>query len=84
MNTIKERTTNMSLNLPRHKYEPFFLKIIKDFIEFHKISEDIPFPEGNLSPHMIFSYISELMAYSMGYEKREELIKELEEYKNSI
>lgn len=73
-----------SINLPKHKYEPFFMKIIKDFIEFHKLPDTIPPPQGNMLPHKLLSYIADLMAFSMGPKKRDDLIIELEEYKEGL
>ena len=70
--------------LPKHRYEPFFLKIMSDFRSFHKIPDIIKPPQGSVLPHKLFSYILELMAYSMGREKRDEIAKELEDYKQGL
>lgn len=69
------------MNLPKKNYEPFFLKVMNDFINYHNLPKDIPPPQGHSLPHKLFSYIIDLMSHSMGKEKREELIKELEDYK---
>jgi hypothetical protein len=57
------------------------MKVMSDFITHHNLPKDIPTPNGNLLPHKLFSYILDLMAHSMGIEKRASLLKELEEYK---
>lgn len=60
------------------------MKVITDFIKVHKLPENIDPPKGNMLPHKLFSYITDLMAHSMGTEKREEILKELKEYKESL
>lgn len=72
------------LMLPKAKYEPFFMKVMNDFIKHHNLPGDIAKPQGSMMPHKIFSYIVELMAHSMGEEKRKELIVELNDYKNGL
>jgi hypothetical protein len=75
---------NAEIALPKHRFEPFFLKVMNDFRSFHKIPDVIKPPQGNGLPHKLFSYILELMSYSMGQEKRDEIFKELEEYKKGL
>lgn len=70
--------------LPKKQFEPFFMKVIEDFINHHNLPKDIPKPIGNVMPHKIFSFIIDIMAHSMGKEKREALIKELNSYKNDL
>lgn len=77
----KEKKT---LDLPKKLYEPFFLKVMHDFIEYHKITKDLPFPTTGLIMHKSMSYILDIMVHSMGDQKREEILKELEEYKSSL
>lgn len=69
------------INLPKKNFEPFFLKVLNDFIHHHNLPKDIPVPNGCALPHKIFSYIVDILAHSMGEEKRNQLIKELEDYK---
>lgn len=57
---------------------------MSDFRDHHKIPNHIPPPQGNVLPHKLFSYIVDMMAYSMGAQKRNELMKELEEYKQGL
>lgn len=71
------------LELPKHRYEPFFLKIMSDFCQFHNLPK-IKAPQGSVLPHKLFSYILDLMVSSMGEEKREEVMKELKEYKMGL
>ena len=75
---------NLEMSLPKHRYEPFFLKIMNDFKSFHKIPDVIKPPQGNTLPHKLFSYILDLMCYSMGQEKRESILKELDQYKQGL
>lgn len=79
-------TTNPSeqLNLPKQRYEPFFLKVMNDFKNHHKLPDNIPPPQGNMMPHKLLSYILDLMTHSMGELKRNEILSELSEYKMGL
>lgn len=77
----KEKKT---LILPKKRYEAFFLKVMHDFIEYHKIPQDLPLPTTGLIMNISMSYILDIMVHSMGDQKREEVLKELEEYKSSL
>ena len=72
------------LMLPRQRFEPFFMKAIRDFKVHHNISEDIPPPQKSMTPDKLLSYILDLMSYSMGEEKRNALLVELNEYKQGL
>jgi len=72
------------LILPKQWYEPFFMKVLNDFREHHNIPDTIPLPSGNMKPHKLLSYILDVMAHSMGEEKRNSILKELEEYKSGL
>jgi hypothetical protein len=60
------------------------MKVMNDFQKFHNIPDDVPPPQGNMMPHKLLSYIVDLMAYSMGEEKRNDLMRELNEYKEGL
>lgn len=77
-------STQKEMSLPKTRYEPFFLKAMSDFIAFHKLPKDIPVPQGHIMPHKLLSYILDLMAHSMGDEKREQLVNELNDYKQGL
>ena len=70
--------------LPKHRFEPFFMKIVKSFIEHHNLPKDIPAPSGSMLPHKLFSYIADVMAHSMGEDKRNSILYDLEEYKMDL
>lgn len=53
---------------------------MSDFVDHHNLN-DMKLPKREISPHELFTFILDLMASSMGNQKREEIIKELEEYK---
>lgn len=72
------------LCLPNSNFQPFFLKAMNDFILHHKLPVSIRRPSGNMNLPTVFSCILDAMAHSMGKEKREMLLKELEEYKHSL
>jgi hypothetical protein len=69
--------------LPKDQYQPFCMKILHAFIEHHNLPY-LPLPEGSLLMHLCMSRIFDCMLYSMGMEKRDEFIKDLEEYKISL
>jgi hypothetical protein len=75
---------NRSLTLPCENYQPFFLKVMHDFIAHHNLPKDLPLPQGNLKMNVCFSRILDVMIHSMGEEKREAILKELNEYTNNI
>lgn len=70
--------------LPKHRYEPFFMKVLNDFCSHHNISSGSLAPSGNMLPHKLFSYILDIMTLSMGEEKRKDLLRELEDYKEGL
>lgn len=70
--------------LPRLGYQPFFVKAMQDFISHHNLPKHLTIPAGNMHISDVFSYILDIMAHSMGDEKRKNLIKELEEYNPSL
>lgn len=57
---------------------------MNDFRTFHNVPEVIKPPQGSVLPHKLLSYILELMSYSMGQKKRDEICKELEDYKQGL
>ena len=73
-----------SIMLPKQKWEPFFMKVVSDFKKYHNLPDNIPPPQGNMSPHKLMSYIAELMSHSMGEEKRKSLMEELKIYKQDL
>lgn len=72
------------LRLPEKHYGPLCLKIFSDFCNHHGLPENMPKPEPGLLMHLSLSRILDMMAYSMGNDKREAIIKEIEEYKANI
>lgn len=69
--------------LPRVCYGPMCLKILKEFMEHHKISE-MPTPQPKDSTDMALSKIFDIMICSMGEEKRDAILKDAEEYLYSV
>ena len=72
-----------SMILPETSYGPFCNRIMQEFIEYHHLP-DLPLPGPCLPPHIILSRIYDAMLLSMGQEKRNELLIELEEYKKGL
>lgn len=77
-------STQSEMMLPKNRFEPFFLKVLNQFAQHHKIPENINPPQGSVMPHKLFSYILDLMAHSMGDETRKTILSELEEYKRGL
>ena len=80
---MTEHNTMMDLKLPKKAYGPICLKILQEFITYHNLPKDLPFPEmkdqGNVALEKIFT----VMLASMG-SKAEELLKDADEYFHSI
>jgi hypothetical protein len=72
------------LRLPKHRWQPFFVKVLSDFIDFHNLPKDLPMPEGALRLEVCMSRVLDIMLHSMGNEKREKILKELELYKEGL
>jgi hypothetical protein len=72
------------LNLPTSMYGPICMKILKDFIEHHKIPADLALPQQGCSTIFSLNCIFNAMIETMGEEKRNALIKEVEEYSMSL
>lgn len=70
--------------LPKQRYEPFFMKVMCDFRNHHNIPDNTPPPSGNMSPHKLLSYILDVMTKSMGQEKRNALLVELNDFKEGL
>ena len=70
-----------TLKLPRYNYGPIVLKILSEFRRHHNLPEDlIPPPQtGQTTPEALASIVDHLL-WSMGMSKRDEIIKEVEEY----
>ena len=81
---ITNASTTDQLMLPKQRYEPFFMKVLSDFKKFHNIPDNIPPPQGNMMIHKLLSYILDVMAFSMGQEKRNALLVELNDYKEGL
>jgi hypothetical protein len=77
LNNLKKKRL---FNLPSTNYGPICLKILHDFIEHHKIIADLPMPTSGLKTHEALSRIFDIIIHSMGNEKQEEYLKNLDEY----
>ena len=82
-NFVSDKPLPVELMLPKQRYEIFFLKAMNDFINHHKIPK-IESPQGSVLPYKLFSYILEIMAHSMGEDRRRKLLSDLDEYKNEL
>lgn len=73
-----------SLELPTVSYGPFCLKILSEFISYHKLNPNLPLPQVSMDIRKCLSLIFDVMLHSMGETKRKEILLELDDYKNSI
>jgi len=71
------------LTLPK-KYGPMCLKILHEFISYHKLPHDIPVPDSSLSTEEALSRIFDIMLYSIGEEKRNEVLDDVSNYSMSL
>lgn len=72
------------IRLPREHYQSFILKFMKDFVDHHNLHPHVVRIEGNMHLSQALSQIIDVMARSMGEERRKEILKELDEYNMSI
>ena len=70
--------------LPNEKYQPFFLKVLSDFMKFHNVPLHLPVPQGSMKLHVALSCILDIMVHSMGEENRNLILTELEEYRKGL
>ena len=84
ISTLNPLPTERSLNLPSGNYGPFCMKILSEFIDFHKLPKDLPMPCPGLSTHVALSRIFDVILHSMGEEKRQEILSNLDEYNMSV
>jgi hypothetical protein len=71
------------LALPRAHYGPICLRLLDAFIQYHHLPKDLIIPQGCKKPELILSHIFDAMLHTMSSERRQELIKEVQEYSNS-
>ncbi len=72
--------TNRKLVLPKSHYGPFCNRILKEFIDKHKLDDTLPLPgEGDTNSGAL-SKIFDLIIHSLGEEKRQQILKECDEY----
>jgi hypothetical protein len=80
---MTENKTKMSLKLPRMAYGTICLKILKEFMEYHKIG-DMPCPEGKEPVHEAMEKIFNIMLGSIEETKREAIIKDAIAYYHDL
>lgn len=73
-----------TLILPKLHYGPFFLKILKEFIEFHKLPSNLYLPDNFTPSDVVLSRILDIMVHTFGNERREEILKELDEFNMTL
>ena len=69
------------LLLPSINYGPICLKILKEFVEHHDLPKDLPVPEMYIPMHKSLSRIFDIIIHSMGDEKRQKILDDLDKYK---
>jgi hypothetical protein len=77
-------TLKKELKLPIHNYGPIALKILSDFKEFHKLPNDLKVPDIADTIESAISKILNIMISSMGESKKNEIIEEVEKYKDGM
>jgi hypothetical protein len=81
---IEKLESEKTLKLPFKEFGPFCLKILQEFIEHHKLPKDLQLPEKAEKLHIGMSKIFDVMLHSMGPEKRNEILIDLDKYKMSL
>jgi len=78
-----KKSSKRQLNLPRHEYGPYCNKILSEAINHFKLN-NLPLPSAGDMTHVALSKIFDIILHTMGEEKREEILKDLDEYIMSI
>lgn len=84
LNMIEQLKITKKLKLPTKYYGPFCIKILKEFINHNKLSIDLEMPNKDEVNHQALSKIFDIILHSMGPEKHDEYITELNRYKMDI
>lgn len=81
---IEKLETEKKLKLPKKYYGPFCLKFLHEFIDYHKLPKNLELPDQGELSYLALSKIFDVMLHSMGPEKRQEILSELNRYKMDI
>ena len=81
---LNQLPTARILKLPSGNYGPFCMKIIQEFIVHHNLPTNLPVPVAGVHNHVALSRIFDIMLHSMGQEKREAVLRDLDEYNMSV
>ncbi len=71
------------MKLPDNNYGPFLCRILKEFITHNNLPQ-LSLPNRGDSTIIALTKIFDIISYSMGDKKREEILTLLDEYKLSI
>ncbi len=72
------------VTLPKSCYGSLCLKILSDFIEYHELDKSLELPNSKDLPHVMLSKILDIMLQTMDEEKRQEILKDTQEYNMSL
>lgn len=78
-----KKSSKKQLNLPKHEYGPYCNRILTEVIKHFKL-ENMTLPNAGDMTHVALSKIFDIILHSMGEDKREEILKDLDEYIMSI
>lgn len=77
---IKEKPIEKRLRLPKSLYGPFCCRILNEFKNHFGLDQNLALPAPEDPTHVALSKIFDIMIQSMGKEKREIILRELDEY----
>lgn len=80
MDSKKIEPSPKILKLPIADYGPMCGRILHEFCLYHNLSADLPVPSVGLPISVSLSRIFDIMLHSMGQEKRDQMIRESNEY----
>ena len=75
--------TMTRLKLPRIAYGTICLKILQEFIEYHKLPSDLPLPESKEATHEALEKIFNILVASMG-DKADDVVKDAMAYYHDL
>ena len=86
LDKVKKNNSKRPLNLPTVQYGPFCMKILHEFITHHKLPTELLYalPDKGQPVVLALSRIFDVMLHSMGSDKRESILNELDAYNLSV
>ncbi len=84
MDIVEYKIPERKFLLPKVEYGPISMKILKEFVSYHKLEGEILYPEKDLDLSICLSRILHIMVKSMGKDWEKNIQDNLDEYNMTI